>query len=179
MADEKRRKTFQQEVTCPVCLCYYTSPVVLDCGHCFCRMCIVRCWEEPSANSRCPECRSTVARNLKASRNISNFVKMLKDWDVSAEREARKRRSECQRHRQPLDLFCEDDRIPFCGDCAAPQEHRGHRVVSAEEAVQVYKGQISSCLVALKEERETLLVYKTETETERQHLLVSIARIGK
>uniref|UniRef100_A0A670HYH7 Uncharacterized protein n=1 Tax=Podarcis muralis TaxID=64176 RepID=A0A670HYH7_PODMU len=60
MADEKRRKSFQQEVTCPICLCYYTSPVVLDCGHCFCRMCIVRCWEEPGRDSRCPECRSTV-----------------------------------------------------------------------------------------------------------------------
>ncbi|XP_028576290.2 zinc finger protein RFP-like [Podarcis muralis] len=142
MADEKRRKSFQQEVTCPICFCYYTSPVVLDCGHCFCRMCIVRCWEEPGRDSRCPECRSTVARNLKVSRNISNFVKMLRDWDASAEREARRRRSECQRHQQPLDLFCEDERVPFCGDCAGPQEHRGHRVVSVEEAVQVYKRQI-------------------------------------
>uniref|UniRef100_A0A670HYH1 Uncharacterized protein n=1 Tax=Podarcis muralis TaxID=64176 RepID=A0A670HYH1_PODMU len=130
---DKYRKRFQSEVTCCVCLSYFTRPVELGCGHNFCKTCILRCWEESGERTRCPECRTVVEKDFRQNRLLADLVG----------REARKRRSECQRHQQPLDLFCEDDRVPFCGDCAGPQEHRGHRVVSAEEAVQAYKVRMS------------------------------------
>ncbi|CAI5768170.1 E3 ubiquitin-protein ligase TRIM7-like [Podarcis lilfordi] len=175
MGDGNSMKRCRCVATCPICLCYFTSPVLLNCGHSFCQTCIRRCWEQPGANARCPECRRTVERTFRPNRSLSNLAEILKDWEASAEREAREQRdSECQRHRQPWDLFCEDDQVPFCGECASSQEHRGHRVVSAEEAAQVYKEQISSCLPILRTERERLLTFKAQTEIERQQLLEHI-----
>ncbi|XP_034960937.1 zinc finger protein RFP-like [Zootoca vivipara] len=173
MGDGNSMKRCRCVATCPICLCYFTSPVLLNCGHSFCQTCITRCWEQPGATARCPECRKAVERTFRPNRSLSNLAEILKDWDVSAEREAREKRdSECQRHRQPWDLFCEDDHVPFCGECASSQEHRGHRVVSAEEAAQVYKEHIEgekgkaiaefNQLHQFLEEQEELLLEKMQ-----------------
>ncbi|XP_068107968.1 E3 ubiquitin-protein ligase TRIM11-like [Hyperolius riggenbachi] len=48
-----------EELECPVCLDIYTDPVMLRCGHNFCRVCIDRVLDsqEGSAGYSCPECR--------------------------------------------------------------------------------------------------------------------------
>ncbi|NWV72280.1 TRI39 ligase, partial [Malurus elegans] len=63
----------------------------------------------------------------------------------------------CGRHREPLQLFCREERVLLCLVCARSRLHRLHRVVPAEEAAQEFKEQIQSCLQALKEEREKYL----------------------
>ncbi|XP_061475511.1 zinc finger protein RFP-like [Rhineura floridana] len=170
MAEERSRKRFRYEATCPVCLGYFASPVMLDCGHSFCQTCIVRCWEASGADARCPECRRTVERNFKPNRSLSNLVEILSEWVASAEREAWKRRSECRWHQQPLDLFCKDDHTPFCRECGRSQEHSGHRVVPVEEIARVCKSEICRWLENLKEDRAKILAYKADTENEWQHL---------
>lgn len=50
----------QKELVCPICLDYFDDPVILKCGHNFCRGCILMHWEENGDDDvgyRCPECR--------------------------------------------------------------------------------------------------------------------------
>ncbi|XP_077779685.1 zinc finger protein RFP-like [Podarcis muralis] len=152
MAEERYRKRIRSEVTCSICLSYFTRPVELGCWHNFCESCILRCWEESGKKTRCPECRKAVKTDYKQNRLLTNMVGIISEWDHSEEREAQRRRSECQRHQKTLDLFCRDDEAPFCGECDTSQGHSGHRVVPVEEAVQGYKAQLCGFLKTLKEE---------------------------
>ncbi|XP_068089260.1 E3 ubiquitin-protein ligase TRIM39-like [Hyperolius riggenbachi] len=77
MASAELRK----ELDCSVCLNIYTDPVMLKCGHNFCRNCIVRVLDtqqEPEGYS-CPECRVKFKKRPTLQRNItlSNIVEKI------------------------------------------------------------------------------------------------------
>uniref|UniRef100_A0A3Q4GK57 RING-type domain-containing protein n=1 Tax=Neolamprologus brichardi TaxID=32507 RepID=A0A3Q4GK57_NEOBR len=51
----------QSELTCPVCLELFHDPVILECGHHFCQVCIIQCWEAKADElSSCPKCRNVI-----------------------------------------------------------------------------------------------------------------------
>ncbi|XP_068121047.1 E3 ubiquitin-protein ligase TRIM11-like [Hyperolius riggenbachi] len=62
-----------EELECPVCLTIYTDPVMLRCGHNFCRVCIDRVLDsqEGSAGYSCPECREKYKERPGLHRNIA------------------------------------------------------------------------------------------------------------
>ncbi|XP_068120724.1 E3 ubiquitin/ISG15 ligase TRIM25-like [Hyperolius riggenbachi] len=62
-----------QELECPVCLNIYTDPVILRCGHNFCRGCIDRVLDtqEGSGGYSCPECREEFMERPTLQRNIA------------------------------------------------------------------------------------------------------------
>ncbi|CAI5768172.1 E3 ubiquitin-protein ligase TRIM7-like [Podarcis lilfordi] len=171
MAEERYRKRIRSEVTCSICLSYFTRPVELGCRHNFCETCILRCWEESGERTRCPECRKAVKTDYKQNRLLTNMVGIISEWDHSEEREAQRRRSDCQRHQKTLDLFCRDDEAPFCGECDTSQGHSGHRVVPVEEAAQDYKDQLCRGLETLKGLKAENLRYNRRTEDTIQNLL--------
>ncbi|XP_056221592.1 E3 ubiquitin-protein ligase TRIM35-like isoform X2 [Seriola aureovittata] len=49
--------TLTLNISCPVCLSIYTEPVVLQCGHSFCRKCIHCYWKSVRVSLKCPSCR--------------------------------------------------------------------------------------------------------------------------
>ncbi|XP_063785254.1 E3 ubiquitin/ISG15 ligase TRIM25-like [Pseudophryne corroboree] len=67
------------ELDCFICLSIYTDPVILRCGHNFCRVCIDRVLDtqEGAAFYKCPECRAKFRRRPALRRNITlcNIVK--------------------------------------------------------------------------------------------------------
>ncbi|XP_053234768.1 E3 ubiquitin-protein ligase TRIM7-like [Podarcis raffonei] len=166
MAEERYRKRIRSEVTCSICLSYFTRPVELGCRHNFCEACILRCWEESGERTRCPECRKAVKTDYKQNRLLTNMVGIISEWDHSEERDAQRRRSECQRHQKTLDLFCRDDEAPFCGECDISQGHSGHRVVPVEEAFQDYKEKLMSHRQKMKDEFKQLHLFMEKWENQ-------------
>ncbi|XP_015273000.1 PREDICTED: tripartite motif-containing protein 7-like isoform X2 [Gekko japonicus] len=77
----------------------------------------------------------------------------------------------CQKHQEPLKLFCKDDKALICVVCDRSKEHRDHQTLPLEEASQEYKDQFCSRLEILKEERERILASKGFVEKESQDLL--------
>lgn len=49
-------ENLREELTCFICLDYFTSPVTTECGHSFCLVCLLRSWEEHNTPLSCPEC---------------------------------------------------------------------------------------------------------------------------
>uniref|UniRef100_A0A670HZC5 Uncharacterized protein n=1 Tax=Podarcis muralis TaxID=64176 RepID=A0A670HZC5_PODMU len=45
----------------------------------------------------------------------------------------------CEKHQEPLKLFCKEDESPICVVCDRSKEHKSHEVVPLEEASQEYK----------------------------------------
>uniref|UniRef100_A0A8K9X2W4 RING-type domain-containing protein n=1 Tax=Oncorhynchus mykiss TaxID=8022 RepID=A0A8K9X2W4_ONCMY len=63
------------ELTCPVCLELFREPVILECGHHFCRVCITQCWEAKyDEHPTCPKCRKTCAPKLRPNSLLCNVV---------------------------------------------------------------------------------------------------------
>ncbi|XP_026855096.1 zinc-binding protein A33-like isoform X4 [Electrophorus electricus] len=67
------------ELTCPICLDMFNEPVILECGHHFCRSCIRQCWEAKSEESTsCPKCRKRCTRSLRPNSLLCNVVQSVR-----------------------------------------------------------------------------------------------------
>ncbi|XP_075769293.1 zinc finger protein RFP-like [Pelodiscus sinensis] len=163
--------SFQDEVTCPICLEYFTDPVTIECGHNFCRACLSQCWGELEPNFSCPQCRETILqRHLRPSYQLGNLVELVKRLRLPAG-PAPKGQPGCERHQEALKLFCQEDQAPICVICRESREHRAHTAVPIEEAAQEYKEQILSRLQRLREERDALRGLKSDWAKESERLL--------
>lgn len=75
MAEASALEELQSELTCPVCLELFCDPVILECGHHFCQVCIIQCWEAKADElSSCPKCRKSCARKLRPNSLLCNVV---------------------------------------------------------------------------------------------------------
>ncbi|XP_015279955.1 PREDICTED: E3 ubiquitin-protein ligase TRIM39-like [Gekko japonicus] len=164
-----------EEVTCPICLEYFRDPVTIaECGHNFCRACLTCSWGESGGEASCPQCRGKAQEgNLRPNRQLANIVEIAQKLSLQVE-EARKEEAReriCEKHREPLKLFCQTDEILVCMICDKSKEHKSHEVIPAKEAAQEYKDKIFDCLETLRTEREEILEYIQDVEDESQELL--------
>ncbi|CAI5768467.1 finger RFP-like [Podarcis lilfordi] len=138
------------EATCSICLDYFKDPVTIaECGHNFCRSCLILFWGESEAEASCPHCRKTVQRrSLIRNRQLANF-----------------------KHQELLKLFCTEDEAPICLVCDRSKDHKHHEVIPLEEASKEYKGEICHRLEILRKEREEILAYQAALDKESKDLL--------
>ncbi|XP_075712015.1 E3 ubiquitin/ISG15 ligase TRIM25-like [Rhinoderma darwinii] len=63
----------REELLCSICLCVFKDPVMLRCGHNFCRVCIDRALDtqDESGLYSCPECREEFQVRPALMRNIN------------------------------------------------------------------------------------------------------------
>ncbi|XP_073473777.1 E3 ubiquitin-protein ligase TRIM39-like [Aquarana catesbeiana] len=81
----------RRELDCSVCLNIYTDPVILTCGHNFCRVCIDRVLDTQgrSGGYSCPECRTefqdrpALCRNITLCNIVENFLSTQPDEEKS------------------------------------------------------------------------------------------------
>uniref|UniRef100_A0A8C3J5G7 RING-type E3 ubiquitin transferase n=1 Tax=Calidris pygmaea TaxID=425635 RepID=A0A8C3J5G7_9CHAR len=58
----------EEELTCSICLCLFSSPVTVPCGHNFCASCLELSWAGQSDFS-CPQCRATFPGRPQLQKN--------------------------------------------------------------------------------------------------------------
>ncbi|XP_054831886.1 E3 ubiquitin-protein ligase TRIM7-like [Eublepharis macularius] len=138
-----------EEATCSICLEYFRDPVTIaECGHNFCRACLARSWGESGAEASCPQCRGTaqpgdLRPNLQLA-NVVEIAKKLRDEEAGEAEGAERTGGVCEKHREPLELFCKDDEAPLCVVCGRSKEHRDHEVIPLEEASQENKTMVAA-----------------------------------
>ncbi|XP_067321619.1 zinc finger protein RFP-like [Anolis sagrei] len=173
MASVDSVKKLCEELACSICLEYFKEPVmIISCGHNFCQSCLDQCWEEKETS--CPQCRGKVQEgDIKRNWQLANLVEIAKEL---GSQKAEEKGRVCQRHQEPLKLFCKDHEASICVVCKVLKEHENHKVISLEEASKEYKDQIWNFLETLKKEREKILAYKADTARESQDLLEKTQR---
>lgn len=163
MASGSVAESLQQETTCPVCLQYFVEPMMLDCGHNICCACLARCWGAAETNVSCPQCRETFPqRHMRPNRHLANVTQLVKQLRTERPSGPGGEMGVCEKHREPLKLYCEQDQMPICVVCDRSREHRGHSVLPLEEAVEGFKvgpgrrtkGQAGGFLVCRRENGE-------------------------
>nr|XP_028576162.1 zinc finger protein RFP-like isoform X2 [Podarcis muralis] len=161
------------EATCSICLDYFKDPVAIpECGHNFCRSCLIQCWGESEAEASCPQCRERVQRrSLIPNRQLANFVEIAQNLSLQEGKEEGGKGGVCEKHQEPLKLFCKVHEAPICLVCDKSKEHENHKVIPLEEALEEYKGEICHRLEILRKEREEILAYQAALEKESKDLL--------
>ncbi|CAI5768449.1 finger RFP-like isoform X1 [Podarcis lilfordi] len=161
------------EATCPICLEYFKDPVIIaECGHNFCRSCLIQCWGESEAEASCPQCRQRVQRrSLIPNRQLANFVELIKNLSLQEGKEEGGKGGVCEKHQEPLKLFCKVHEAPICLVCDKSKEHENHKVIPLEEALEEYKGEICRHLEILRKEREEILAHQAALDKESKDLL--------
>ncbi|XP_043942134.1 zinc-binding protein A33-like [Protopterus annectens] len=132
---------FVEDLICPVCLEVFNQPVILECGHNYCKNCIDQFWDHED-KPQCPECRSvclgsryTINRLLSRLVEKTHSLALRQNVDRSTDPE--KQVQLCEIHKEGLKLFCEDCLSSVCLICRDSQKHRGHSFLPFEEAEQL------------------------------------------
>lgn len=118
-------ESLEDQLRCAVCLEVFTEPLILQCGHSYCRGCVGGMSVNPLGQLQCPVCRCAVDADCPppnvALARIVDAVRTLNTPDEG--------RSEiCGQHNNPLSLYCEEDRALICGLCGSIGAHRAHKV---------------------------------------------------
>ncbi|XP_075411412.1 E3 ubiquitin-protein ligase TRIM39 isoform X2 [Tenrec ecaudatus] len=156
-------ENLQVEASCSVCLEYLKEPVIIECGHNFCKACITRWWEDLERDFPCPVCRKTSRyRSLRPNRQLGSMVEIAKQ--LQAVKRKIRDESLCPQHNEALNLFCYEDQEPVCLICAISHTHRVHTVVPLDDATQEYKEKLQKCLVPLEQKLQVLTRCKSSEE---------------
>ncbi|XP_078277019.1 E3 ubiquitin-protein ligase TRIM69-like [Rhinoraja longicauda] len=154
MASKHQIQSLTEDAICPICLDFFSDPVILECGHNFCRSCITQSWDKEGRNS-CPECREVSAdRTLRVNRALASIAE--KAQALSLNTGGKESKLHCEEHQEELKLFCETDKKLVCVICVDAREHRQHRFMSIQEAVESYQEQIKTSLEILTKNKSAM-----------------------
>lgn len=129
----------QDEATCSVCLEFFKDPVSIECGHNFCRACIIKSWKDLEMDFPCPQCREVFQqKSFRPNRQLANMAEIISQFALRGAKGAEED-GLCAKHREALKLYCKDDRRTICVVCDRSREHRPHAVVPVDEASEEYK----------------------------------------
>lgn len=136
----------------------------------------------------CPQCRKTFfQRNFRPNLQLANMVQIIRQLHPHPQRLApptspsasggpggntgilaatggRGRPNLCEKHQEPLKLFCEVDEQAICVVCRESRSHKHHSVVPLEEVVQDYKYKLQSHLEPLKKKLDAVLKQKSNEQ---------------
>lgn len=151
MASDATIKKMRDDATCSICQRIMVEPMIIDCGHSFCKLCISSYFENRPLSCLlkigiCPLCQARFSRiGVRPNRPLQNLIETLKQMD---------HKNKCEQHGEQLCLFCEDDGQLICWRCERTPQHRGHTTLLVTAACQVYKGKLQETVAALRNQEE-------------------------
>ncbi|XP_029885357.1 E3 ubiquitin-protein ligase TRIM50 isoform X2 [Aquila chrysaetos chrysaetos] len=158
----------EDQLLCPICLEVFKDPLMLQCGHSYCKSCVVSLSGELDGQFLCPVCRQTV--DCSASPPNVTLARVIEA--LQSRGEAEPTPESCPMHHNPLSLFCEADQEVICGLCGTIGNHRQHKITP-----------ISTAYCRMKEELSVLLTdvhqYKKNVDEHFNKLINNKSRIAK
>ncbi|XP_055988461.1 nuclear pore complex protein Nup153-like [Sorex fumeus] len=166
-------KRMRDVATCAICLKLMTEPMIIDCGHSYCRMCIEGITEnKPVTLSQrtyfCPQCQTQVNNgSLRSNKQLQSLIETIKEMSLE---------DLCEEHGEQLRLFCEDDGQLICWYCERSPQHKTHTTLLASDACLVYKKKIQETVEKLKEMENKCNSMETSTNN---HTFEYMWKFGK
>ncbi|XP_061591084.1 zinc-binding protein A33-like [Cololabis saira] len=137
--------SYSEDLTCSVCLSIFSDPVILVCGHSFCRECIT---VSLSSGQQCPQCRTTFYVTHFTTNHI---LKSLAEKAKQPEKLKRDGGTDkevpawfCPEHEEKLKLFCVTDQQMACIICRDSEKHEGHKFKPLKEAAASLRKEVET-----------------------------------
>ncbi|XP_078029899.1 E3 ubiquitin-protein ligase TRIM35-like [Epinephelus lanceolatus] len=169
----------QSEVdcTCPVCCDIFTDPVILLCGHSFCKDCLQQWWRE-SRLQTCPVCKEIFPmaqppRNLRL-RNLSDTLRQKRSQRANSGSEEM-----CSLHGERLKLFCQDDQQLICVICRDSQKHKKHNFDPINEAAEALRAELKLKTLHLKTKLGSFQAHKLNYDKMASHIKLQAQQTEK
>ncbi|XP_053550501.1 nuclear factor 7, brain [Bombina bombina] len=182
---------FAEEMTCLVCLDLFKDPVMVECGHNFCRNCIDKAWQGKDSFT-CPDCNETLSENkYTTNRALANLVKKAASPSASTTPIGKARSMEnCPVHDERLKLYCKDDGILGCVICRDSLKHVNHNFLPIFDAVGVYREELTAIVSPMEaslkvieqltsQQNEKIDQHKTNVLEYKRHVVSEIEKIHK
>ncbi|XP_048343181.1 uncharacterized protein LOC125427674 [Sphaerodactylus townsendi] len=178
MAAGSAVKDLCEEATCSICLDFFRDPVILtECGHNFCRACLTHSWGDlqGAAEASCPQCRGRAqGGTLRPNLQLANFVEIAKRLSLQEGKEAGVKGGEekggiCEKHREPLRFFCQEDEAPVCLVCGISKEHRDQEAVVADRKGRVCQKHQEPLKLFCKDDEALICVVCDRSKEHRDH----------
>ncbi|XP_045021832.1 tripartite motif-containing protein 43-like [Bubalus bubalis] len=131
-------KSFQNEVTCSLCVKYFIDPVTLGSGHSFCMPCLCLYWEEGERPPHCPVCKETSHQlNLKTNTDLRKLVFLARQKGLY---DLPNRAGEiCEIHRYTKKFFCKVTKDVRCLLCCMSEQQGTPRHGSLQWTAEEYR----------------------------------------
>ncbi|XP_043306067.1 tripartite motif-containing protein 26 [Cervus elaphus] len=173
MAASAPLRSLEEEVTCSICLDYLRDPVTIDCGHVFCRSCTTDIRSVSGGRPVCPLCKKPFKKeNIRPVWQLASLVENIERLKVDRGRQPGEATQEqadarlCERHREKLHYYCEDDGKLLCVMCRESREHRPHSAVLVEKAAQPHREKILNHLSTLRRDRDKIQGFQAKGEAD-------------
>ncbi|XP_030249442.1 tripartite motif-containing protein 59 [Sparus aurata] len=166
----------EEDLTCSVCYSLFSDPRVLPCSHTFCKACLdnllqasanYSIWRPLRLPLKCPNCRSVVElppTGIDALPTNVSLRAIIEKYQSDSE----PRPPSCQEHhRQPLNMYCIQDRQLICGLCLTIGQHQGHPIDDLQAAF-IREKQTPSLLLARLSERRWAQVCELGEQLEQE-----------
>ncbi|XP_031716576.1 tripartite motif-containing protein 59 [Anarrhichthys ocellatus] len=154
----------EEDLTCSVCYSLFSDPRVLPCSHTFCKNCLdnllrlstnYSIWRPLRLPLKCPNCRSVVELPPMGVDSLPTNVSLRAIIEKYQSDSAPQHPSCQEHHRQPLNMYCIQDRQLICGLCLTVGQHQGHPIDDLQAAFIREKQTPSLLLARLSEQRWT------------------------
>ncbi|XP_062328822.1 E3 ubiquitin-protein ligase TRIM35-like [Osmerus eperlanus] len=160
----------EEDLTCPVCHDIFSNPVLLQCGHSFCKACMQEYWTHRESRE-CPVCKKRSSRpeppcNL-ALKNLCESFLQERLQRASAGSEVL-----CSLHSEKLKLYCLKDKQPVCVVCQDSKLHFKHKIRPIDEAAQDHKEKLQPALKSLQEKLKVFTKVKQTCDKTAQHIKI-------
>ncbi|XP_032871764.1 nuclear factor 7, ovary-like, partial [Amblyraja radiata] len=165
----------RRELTCSVCLELFRQPVILGCGHSFCRACIGRVWESRERQRRLVQ--TFPAQSFTKNFLAANLVERLREAKTVPRTPSVAWPRQCREHDKPLTIYCATDQQLICDLCRTSKAHRSCDILLVQELTDEYpqkkrrkelkekiEKEFAKMIEFLIEQREMLLMQLEEEE---------------
>ncbi|XP_037606998.1 zinc-binding protein A33-like [Sebastes umbrosus] len=172
-----RASPTEVDFTCTVCCEIFKDPVVLWCGHSFCKHCLKDRWRQNGLQT-CPVCKEIFPmaqppRNL-ALRNLSDNLRREK-----IKRANSGSKDICRLHSEKLKFFCQDDQQLICVICRDAETHKTHNCVPIKEAAESFRAQLKLKMMHLKTKLGSFKAHKLKCDEMDVHIKLQAQQTEK
>uniref|UniRef100_A0A6J0USS7 E3 ubiquitin-protein ligase TRIM69 n=1 Tax=Pogona vitticeps TaxID=103695 RepID=A0A6J0USS7_9SAUR len=150
---------FTKELSCSLCLELFTEPVIVPCGHNFCKRCLEALWEKKGIF--CPECHASVPdQKYIGNKTLEKMADKIKTLHVGC------RQQKCIEHSEPLTLYWKPEGKLACFTCRETQTPRDQstQFLLIPDAVQIYTEKLLMLRIQLRSILVKLEVLKNAQE---------------
>ncbi|XP_029352891.1 E3 ubiquitin-protein ligase TRIM50-like [Echeneis naucrates] len=149
----ERHQSLEEQLRCPVCLDIFTEPLMLQCGHSYCRCCVRSMTMDLLGQLQCPVCRCAVDGDSPPPNvSLARIIEALQEVSVSGGAQL----ESCPQHHNPLSLYCEDEQTVICGLCGSIGAHRGHKITPVSSVYSRMKEDISCLMTEFQHQKRKL-----------------------